>query len=160
MRNQTMEVIDSTNLIVLGKVETVDEEIDGNYIYYIGVLDENVLIRMHNLNTDNQLVTFLYERTNHLELIARGEDCFAGKLPELKIDYFTIKKGRDFLVVGINETFPHTSFKPIVKFNLTNNRQSVIDGDESSGLDMSMSVETGRLLLEEMKRIENQIVNQ
>lgn len=155
-----MEVIDSTNLTILGEIQTVDEEIDGNYTYYIGILDENVLIRIHNLNTDNQLVAFLYERANHLELMARTEDCFAGKLPEVKIDYFTIKKGRDFLVVGINETFPHTSFKPIVKFNLTNNRQTRIDGDESGGLDMSMSVETGRLLLAEMKRIQNQVVNQ
>ena len=160
MRNQTMEVIDSTNLTVLGKVETVDEEIDGNYKYYIGVLDENVLIRMHSIITGNILIIFLYERTNHLELIALTEDVFAGKLPELNIDYFTIRKGKDVLVVKVNETFPHTSFKPIVKFRLTNSRSAIIDERECDVWNLYMSVETGKLLLEEMKRIKNQIVNQ
>ncbi|MGI8554873.1 MAG: hypothetical protein ACR2LT_00735 [Pyrinomonadaceae bacterium] len=155
-----MEIIDSTNLTILGEIETVDEEIDGNYKYYIGVLNENVLIRIHNLNTDNQLVTFLYERVNHLELIARTEDVYTGKLPELNIEHFKIKKGKDFLVIGINSVFPHTSFKPIIKFDLTNNRRANIDGRESSGWDMYMSVETGRKMLEEMKRIKNQVVNQ
>lgn len=156
-----MEIIDSANLTVLGEVKAVDEEIDGNYKYYIGVLDENVLIRSHNLNTGNQFVAFLYERANHPETIARIEEVFAGKLPELNIDYFTIKRGRDFLVVGVNETFPHTSFKPIVKFRLTNNRrETTIDGRERDVWNLSMSVETGRLLLAEMKRIENQVINQ
>lgn len=159
MNNQIMEIIDSTNLKVLGEIQTVDEEIDGNYKYYIGVLDENVLIRSHNLNTGNQFITFLYDRANHLELIARVEDCFAGKLPELNIDYFTIKKGGDFLVVGINEVFPHTSFKPIVKFRATNNREVKIDERERDVYNLYMSIETGRLFLTEIKRIANQVVD-
>lgn len=83
MSNQTMEIIDSTNLTILGEVQTVDEEIDGNYTYYIGILGKDVLIRMRSIATGNILITFLYERANHLELIARTEDVFAGKLPEL-----------------------------------------------------------------------------
>lgn len=154
-----MEIIDSTNLKVLGEIQTVDEEIDGNYKYYIGVLDENVLIRMHSRVTGNRLITFLYERANHLELIERVEDCFAGKLPELNIEYFTIKKGKDFLVVGINSVFPHTSFKPIVKFDLTNNRRAKLERRESGNWFLPMSIETAKLMLEEMKRIENQVVN-
>ena len=154
-----MEIINSANLMTLGEIETVDEEIDGNYKYYIGVLNDNVLIRIHNLNTGNQLVTFLYERANHPELIARTEDVYAGKLPELNIEHFKIKKGKDFLVVGINSVFPHTSFKPIIKFDLTNNRRASIDGRESSGWNMYMSVETGRLMLAEMKRIKDEVMN-
>lgn len=154
-----MEVIDSTNLTVMGEIKGVDEEIDGNYKYYIGILNDYVLIRMHSLVTGNRLITFLYDRANHLELIARTEDCFAGKLPELNIEYFTIKKGKDFLVVGINSTFPHTSFKPIVKLNLTNNRRMIIDGDENGVWNLYMSVEMGKLFLAEMKRIQNQVVN-
>ncbi len=160
MNNQAMEVIDSTNLKILGEIQTVDEEIDGNYKYYIGVLNENVLIRMHHLTTGDILITFLYDKANHQELIARIEDCYAGKLPELEIEYFTIKKGGDFLVVGINETFPHTSFKPIVQFRLTNNRRGTnIDGRERDVWNLYMSLETGRLFLGELKRIQNQVVD-
>ncbi len=154
-----MEIIDSTNLKVLSEVEGIDEEIDGNYIYYIGVLNENVLIRMHSPVTNNRLITFLYERVNHFELIKQIEDVYAGKLPELNIEHFTIKRGKDFLVIGINSIFPHTSFKAIEKFKLTNNRTAVIDERERDVWNFYMSIEMGKLMLEEMKRIKDQVVS-
>ncbi len=79
-------------------------------------------------------------------------------MPE--VDYFSFKSGSDFLVIGVTSTFPHTSFKPIVSFNITNNRRAVLDGDESGGRNLYMSLETGEKMLAEMKRIQNQVVNQ
>ncbi len=154
-----MEIIDSSKMTVLSEFDYVDEIFNGTEHYAIGVLNENVLVRITS-ETGWQAATFLYERTNHLELIERIEDVYAGKLPELNIEYFTIKKSKDFLVIKINETFPHTSFKPIVQFRLTNNRRVELDGDESGVWNLYMSVETGKLMLAEMKRIKDEVVNQ
>lgn len=63
------------------------------------------------------------------------------------------------MVIGIISTFPMAAFKPIVKFKLTNNRQAKLDRSESGNWFLYMSVETAKLMLAEMKRIQNQVVN-
>lgn len=72
---------------------------------------------------------------------------------------FSVEKGADFLIVRIIETFPHTSMKPLVKLKLTNNREAILDTTERGGWFLYMSVETGRKMLAEMKRIEPQVAN-
>ena len=154
-----METIDSSEMTVLSEFDYVDEVFNNTDHYKIGVLDENVIIRTRGLD-GNESATFLYERDSHLELIEKIEDVYAGKLLETDKDYFSFKNGKDYLVIGITSTFPHTSFKPITKFRLTNNRPAKLDGDESSGWFLYMSVETGKLMLAEMKRIKDEVVNQ
>ena len=153
-----MEIINSSQMTVLSEFDYVDEVFDNTDHYKIGVLNENVLIRVRDLNK-NELATFLYERSSHLELVEKIEDIYAGKLLESDEDYFSFKNGKDFLVVGITSTFPHTSFKPIVSFNLTNNRELVLDERERNNWFLYMSVETGKLMLKEMKRIKDQVVS-
>ncbi len=153
-----METIDSSKMTVLSEFDYIDEVFNNTDQYKIGVLDENVLISTRGLD-GNESATFLYERDSHLELIEKIEDVYAGKLLETDKDYFSFKNGKDYLVIGITSTFPHTSFKPITSFNLTNNRPAILDGSKSSGWDLYMSLETGKLMLEEMKRIQGQVIS-
>ncbi len=155
-----METIDSSEMTVLSEFDYIEEVFNGTEHYAIGVLNENVIVRIRGGSNREQRGTFLYERINHTKLIEKIEDVYAGKLLEADEDYFSFKNGKDFLVVGITSTFPHTSFKPITSFNITNNRPAKLDGDESSGWFLYMSVETGKLMLAEMKRIKDKVVNQ
>jgi len=160
MNNQTVETIDSSEMRVLADFRYVDEIVDGGAERYaIGVLSKNVLVRTTGVS-GLQSATFFYERANHTDLIAKIEDSFAGKLRELAVDYFSIEQGADFLIVRIIETFPHTSMKPLVKFKITNNREASLDKTERGGWFLYMSIETGKKMLAEMKRIQNQVVNQ
>ncbi|MGI8554874.1 MAG: hypothetical protein ACR2LT_00740 [Pyrinomonadaceae bacterium] len=152
-----MEIVDSSQMQVLSEFDYVDEVFNGTKHYSIGVLNENVLVCVSNESDGKQRGTFLYERVNHTRIIAKIEDIYAGKLKELDKDYFSFKNGKDFLVIGITSTFPHTSFKPITSFNITNNRRVIIDNLELGNWDLYMSVETGKLFLAELKRIKNQI---
>ena len=145
-------------MTVLSEFDYVDEIFDNTDHYKIGVLDENVLIQVRSLN-GKVSAGLVYERNSHLELAKKIEDIYAGKLLESDEDYFSFKNGKDFLVVGITSTFPHTSFKPIVSFNLTNNRELVLDERERNNWFLYMSVETGKLMLKEMKRIKVQVVS-
>ena len=145
-------------MTVLSEFDYVDEIFDNTDHYKIGVLDENVLIQVRSLN-GKVSAGLVYERSSHLELVEKIEDIYAGKLLESDEDYFSFKNGKDFLVVGITSTFPHTSFKPIVSFNLTNNRELVLDERERNNWFLYMSVETGKLMLKEMKRIKDQVVS-
>ncbi len=154
-----METIDSSEMTVLSEFDYIDEVFDNTEHYKIGVLDENVLIQVRSLN-GKVSAGLVYERNSHLELIKKIEDIYAGKLLETDEDYFSFKNGKDFLVVGITSTFPHTSFKPITSFNITNNRPAILDDDESSGWFLYMSVETGKLMLAGMKRIKDEVVSQ
>lgn len=135
----------------------VDEIVDGGAERYaIGVSGKNVFVRTTGAS-GSPATTFLYERANHAPLINRIEDALAGKLRDSAKDYFNIERGADSLIVRIIETFPHTSTKPLVKFKLTNNRQANIDGTERGGWFLYMSIETGKKMLEEMKRIQSQV---
>lgn len=153
-----MEIIDSSRMQVLSEFDYIGEIFDNTDHYKIGVLEKNVLVSPRDLS-GNESAAFLYERANHSQLIAKMEDVFAGKAPESNKDYFEFKSGRDFLVIGIVSTFPMAAFKPIVKFKLTNNRRANLDGSESGNWFLYMSVETAKLMLAEMKRIENQVIS-
>lgn len=135
----------------------IDEIVDGGAERYaIGVSGKNVFVRTTGVS-GLQETTFFYERANHAELINRIEDALAGKLRESPKDYFTIERGADSLIIRVIETFPHTSTKPLVKFKLTNNREANLDGTERGGWFLYMSIETGKKMLEEMKRIQSQV---
>ncbi|MGI8554871.1 MAG: hypothetical protein ACR2LT_00725 [Pyrinomonadaceae bacterium] len=156
--NKNIEIVDSSQMTVLSEFNYVDEVFDNTDHYKIGVLGKNVLIEVRNLN-GKESAGFLYERDSHLDLIVKMEDVYAGKLNELDKDYFSFKNGKDFLVIGITSTFPHTSFKPITKFSLTNNRPAVLDNIKASGWFLYMLIETGKLMLKEMKKIKDQVIN-
>lgn len=159
MSGQTIEKIDSSQMQVLADFRCVDEIVDGGAERYaIGVSGKNVFVRTTGVS-GLQATTFFYERANHTELVNRIEDAFAGKLKDSAKDYFSIKQGEDSLIVRIIETFPHTSMKPLIKFKLTNNREANLDGNERGGWFLYMSVETGKKMLEEMKRIRPQVTN-
>lgn len=151
-----MEVTDSSQMLILSEFDYVGEIFDNTDHYKIGVLEKNVLINARDL-TGNESAAFLYERASHSQLIEKLEDVFAGKAPESNKEYFEFKSGKDFLVIGIVSTFPMAAFKPIVKFKLTNNRRADLDGSESGNWFLPMSIETAKLMLAEMKRIENQV---
>ncbi len=160
MNNQTIETIDSSQMQVLADFRYVDEIVDGGAEQYaIGVIGKNVIVRTTGVS-GLQAATFFYERANYATLIARIEEALTGKLTELSVDYFSIEQGADFLIIRIIETFPHTSMKPLVKFKLTNNREASLDKTERGGWFLYMSIETSKKMLVEMKRIENQVVNQ
>lgn len=159
MSNQTTEKIDSSEMQVLTDFRYIDEIVDGGAERYaIGVAGKNVFVRTTGAH-GSPATTFFYERANHNELINRIEDAFAGKLRDSTNDYFSIERGEDSLIVRVIETFPHTSMKPLVKFKLTNNREANLDGAERGGWFLYMSVETGKKMLEEMKRIQLQVAN-
>ncbi len=158
MNNQTIEIIDSSQMTVLSQFDYLEEVFNNTDHYTIGVVNENVLIRTRGLDA-RESATFLYERANHSQLMAKIEDVFAGKVPESNKDYFEVKSGKDFLVIGIVSTFPMAAFKPIIKFDLTNNRRAKLDESESGNWFLPMSTETAKLMLAEVKRIENQVVN-
>ncbi len=158
MNNQTIDVIDSSQMQVLADFRYVDEPVNNIEHYYLGILDDKFMTRIKDL-AGNFVAKVFFDRANYAEVIKKIEDVYAGKLRELSIDYFNIEKGGDDLIIGITEVFPHTSFRPIVKFKLSNNRRAILDEDESGGRDLYMSQETGRLMLAEMKRIENQVIS-
>ncbi len=159
MNNQTIEVIDSSRMQVLADFRYVDEPINNIEHYYLGILDDTFLTRIKDL-AGNFVGKVFFDRANYAEVIEKMEDVYAGKLKDVPdVDYFSFKSGRDFLVIGITSTFPHTSFKPSVSFNITNTRRVALDGDESGGRNLYMSLETGKKMLAEMKRIENQVAN-
>lgn len=143
---------------VLADFRYVDEPINNIEHYYLGILDDTFLTRIKDL-AGNFVGKVFFDRANYAEVVKKMEDVYAGKLRELSVDYFNIEKGKDDLIIGITEVFPHTSFKPIVKFKLNNSRRAILDGDESGGRDLYMSQETGRKMLAEMKRIQLQITN-
>ncbi|MDQ3323402.1 MAG: hypothetical protein M3525_13375 [Acidobacteriota bacterium] len=81
MNNQTIEVIDSSQMTVWSEFGYIGEIFDNTDYYKIGVLEKSVLISARDLN-GNESAAFLYERANHTQLIAKIEDVFAGKVPE------------------------------------------------------------------------------
>ena len=143
---------------VLTDFRYVDEPINNIEHYYLGILDDTFLTRIKDL-AGNFVGKVFFDRANYAEVVKKMEDVYAGKLRELSVDNFSFQKGNDFLVIGITETFPHTSFKPIISFNITNNRKANLDGRERGGWFLYMSQETGRKMLAEMKRIQLQITN-
>lgn len=143
---------------VLADFRYVDEPANNIEHYYLDILDDKFLTKIKDL-AGNFVGKVFFDRTNFAEVVEKMEDVYAGKLRDLNIDYFNIEKGKDDLIISITETFPHTSFEPIIRFKLSNNRRVVIDGDESGGRDLYMSQETGRKMLAEMKRIESQVTN-
>ncbi len=154
-----MEIIDSSQMKVLSEFGFVDEPINNLARYYLGLLDDKFMTRITDLE-GNQRGKVFFERTNYEEVLKRCEDVYAGKLLEVPdVDYFNIEKNQDDILVGINAVFPHTSFKPIVKFFLQNNRRAKLDGLELPVWDLFMSFETGKKMLAEMERIKEQVVN-
>lgn len=158
MSNQTIEVIDLRKMRQLADFRYVDEPVNNIEHYYLGTVGDKFVTKIKDL-AGNTVGKVFFARANFAAVVEKMEDVYAGKLRDSNVDYFNIEKGGDDLIISITETFPHTSFKPIVRFKISNNRRAVIDGDESGGRDLYMSPETGRLSLAEMKRIKNQVVN-
>ncbi len=153
-----MEIIDSSKMQVLADFRYVDEPVNNIEHYYLGILASNFVTRIKDL-AGNYIGKVFFDRDNYAEVVRKMEDVYAGKLQELNVEYFSIEQGEDDLIISVFETFPHTSFKPINKFKLSSNRSSIIDGDENSGRDLYMTAETGKLMLEEMKKIKDQVVS-
>lgn len=153
-----IETIDSSQMQVLSDFRFVDEPINNIEHYYLGVLGDKFMTRIRDLEGNVRGKVF-FERANYAEVMAKMENVFAGKLKQQDVDYFTVKQGLDFLVIGITTTFPHTASAPIISFNLTNNRRAILDDLNLGGWDLYMSIETGEKMLSEMKRIERQITS-
>lgn len=154
-----VEVIDSSQMTVLADFRYVDEPVENIEHFYLGVLDDKFITKIRNFAGSFTPKVF-FDLVNYAEVVRKIEDVYAGKLKDVPdVDYFSFKGGKDFLVIGITSIFPMAAFKPIVNFNITNNRRAVLDGDESGRHNLYMSLETGKKMLTEMKRIENQVVS-
>ncbi len=153
-----MEIIDSSKMQVLADFRYVDEPINNIEHYYLGILGNNFVTRIRDL-AGNYIGKVFFERDNYAEVVKKMEDVYAGKLRELSLDNLNFQKGNDSLIIEITETFPHTSFKPIINFSITNNREAILDERKRDGWFLYMSQETGRKMLEEMKRIKDQVIN-
>jgi hypothetical protein len=158
MNTQQIETIDSSRMQVLSDYRYVDEPINNIEHYYLGILDDKFMTRIRDLEGNVRGKVF-FERANFAEVIAKMEDVFAGELKQQDVDYFIVKQGLDYLVIGITTTFPHTASAPIISFNLTNNRRAILDELQLGGWDLYMSIETGKKMLNEMKRIRTQVTN-
>lgn len=158
MNTQQIETIDSSQMQILSDFSYVDEPINNIEHYYLGILDDKFMTRMRDLEGNVRGKVF-FERANYGAVVATMEDVFAGALKQQNVDYFTIKQGLDYLVIGITTTFPHTASAPIISFNLTNNRRAILDELNLGGWDLYMSIETGKKMLDEMKRIRPQVAN-
>lgn len=158
MSNRTVEVIDSSRMRILSDFRYVDEPVNNIEHYYLGVSGDKFVTKIKDL-AGNFVGKVFFDLENYAQVVEKIEDVYAGKLRDSNAEYFNIEKGGDDLIIGITQTFPHTSFQPIVRFKISNNRRAVIDGDETGGRDLYLSQATGKLMLAEMKRIENQIVN-
>ena len=154
-----MEIIDSSEMTILADFRYVDEPVNNIEHYYLGILQDKFMVRVQGLE-GNTRGDFFFDRDNYSAVTDKVEDVYAGKLlNEPNNDYFSFKSGKDFFIIGITATMPHTVTKPIVKFKLMNKRRAIIDDLELGGWDLYMSVETGKLMLKEMKKIKNQVVN-
>ncbi len=160
MNNEMVEVIDSSQMTVLADFHYLGEVVNNIEHYYLGVLDNKFMVRTRGL-TGNTRGDFFIDRSNYAAVVEKTSDVYDGKLKDVPdVDYFSFNGGKDFLVIGITSIFPMAAFKPIVKFKLMNKRRAKLDGLDLGGWDLYMSLETGKKMLVEMKRIENQVASQ
>ncbi len=158
MKTQQIETIDSSRMWVLSDFSYADEPINRIEHYYLGILNNKFMTRMKDLDGNERAKVF-FERANYDAVVAKMEDVFAGQLIEQQIDFFTVEQGLDSLLIGITTTFPQTASAPVISFYLTNNRRAILDELNLGGWDLYMSVETGKKMLDEMKRIREQVTN-
>ena len=156
MTNHPLEIINFNQINILSEFDYVEEIVDNIVHFYLGTLREFVVIATKNLADRNRAQIF-FEKTSLVEIIKCMDDVFAGKLRDHNDNYFELKKGKDFLLVGVRATQPHTSLVPIIKFLLKNIRHAELDGLEMGGWDLTMSMETGERMLAEFKQIKDKI---
>ncbi len=156
MQTQQIETIDSSRMQVLSDFRYADEPINRIEHYYLGILDNKFMTRVRDLEGNERAKVF-FERDNYRDVLATMEDIFAGKLIERQVDDSTIRQGLDNLIIGITTTFPQTASAPVISFHLTNNRRATLDELNLGGWDLYMSIETGKKMLDEMKRIQGQV---
>ena len=158
MQTQPIETIDSSRMQVLSDFRYADEPINRIEQYYLGILGNKFMTRMRDLDGNERAKVF-FERANYDEVVATMENIFADNLVLQQVDDFTIKQGLDNLIIGMTTTFPQTASAPVISFHLTNNRRAILDELNLGGWDLYMSIETGKKMLDEMKRIREQVTN-
>lgn len=156
--NQEIEVIDSSKMTVLAEFDYVDEPMDNITYYYLGVLDNLFIVRVKG-EVGNTVGATFFERANYKDLIRMIEDVYAGKLYETNQTALEVEKGKDDIIVSVMSAMPHTATRPIERLFVKNVRRAKLDKLQLGGFDVTASLETGRKLLAEMKRIAPQVIS-
>ena len=154
--NENIEIIDSSKMKVLSEFSYVDEPMDNITNYYLGILDNLFIIRIRGESSNPIGVTF-FERKIYNEVIKMLEDVYAGKLYETNQTSLELEQGKDDIIISIMSAMPHTATRPIERLFIQNVRTAILDSRERDGFNVTASLETGRKLLAEMKRIAPQV---
>ncbi|MBC7796468.1 MAG: hypothetical protein H7Z37_06325 [Pyrinomonadaceae bacterium] len=158
MENEDIEIIDSSGAEILSDFGYVDEPMNGTERYFLGVLGEKFVVRTKGFS-GNTRGTLFFDRSNYARAIGEVENIYVGKLRETDKEELSFDNGKDSLILGIWSTFPHTSTRPIEQLVIKNIRRAELDGLNFGGWTLYMSIETGRTMLAEMKRIAPQVLN-
>lgn len=154
--NEDIEIIDSSRMEILSDFRYVDEPMDNIEHFYLGISENQFIISIKDL-AGNKISKTFFERKNYLQLIRMLEDVYAGKLYETDQGSLVEERGKDHIIVGIMSAMPHTATRPIVRLFIKNVRTAEFDGRDRDGFYVTSSIETGKRLLSEMKRIAPQV---
>ena len=141
---------------VLSEFSYVDEPMDNITNYYLGVLNKLFIISTQS-KVGVPSGAIFFERKNHIEVIKMLEDVYAGKLYETNQTSLELEQDKDDIIISVMSTMPHTATRPIERLFIKNVRTAKFDGLELDGFDVTASLETGKKLLAEMKRIAPQV---
>ena len=154
--NENIEIIDTTDIKVLSDFAYVDEPMDNIAHYYLGVTENYFVISSKDLNGKYSPDTF-FERENYADLVKMIEDVYAGKLYETNQTALVKEKGKDHIIVSVMSAMPHTATRPIEQLFIKNVHAAQLNNRERDSFFVFASLETGRKLLAEMKRIAPQV---
>lgn len=143
-------------MTVLSDFSYVDEPMDNITNYYLGILGNLFIVRISG-EVGNTVGATFFERANYKDLVQMIDDVYAGKLYETNQTALVKEKGKDHIIVSVMSAMPHTATRPIERLFIENVHTARLDNRERDGFDVTASLETGRKLLAEMKRIAPQV---
>lgn len=145
------ETIDSSRMTVLSEVGCVDEIAENITDYYLGILDDFFVVRVRG-ETGNTVGAAFFERSNYAEVLRLIEKIYEGE------SELSLRKGKDYIIVALMSSMPHTATRPVERLLIKNARRAKLDNLQLGSFDVTASLETGKKLLSEMKRIESQVI--
>jgi hypothetical protein len=184
--NNSLNLIDSKNIKTLAEFKYAGELVENKAVFRVGSYNSGLLVvssqsifakdkskyivpsdfneqqrqvYQKSIDRDFWSADIFFNRLNLEKIIERIEVCLGIKEPEDAIDInaFEINGYEDKIAVRINNISPLNKPEPIITLQLLNLRRASLDLLESESQELWVSLETGEVLLKELKKIQNSV---